>query len=69
MDYLVKKIYGSSSERSSEDDGQLSLFEEQSSRVFTQPESTGEEIETVKVCKKKKGIVRKSKKTSLSKKK
>lgn len=52
IDYLVKKIYGSSSERSSEDDGQLSLFEEQSSRVFTQPESTGEEIETVKVCKK-----------------
>lgn len=52
VNYLMSKLYGKSSEQTPED-GQTSLFEDDENGVFEQPESTGEQIETIIVRQKK----------------
>lgn len=61
LNYLVRKLFGKSSEKTDlPEQGQISLFDEDNS-VFSQPETTGQQTETVTYTRKKKRTTRQEK--------
>ena len=61
LNYLTRKLFGKSSEKADlPDQGQISLFDEDAG-VFTEPETTGKQTETVTYTRKKKRTTRQEK--------